>query len=53
MHLLIKYIMNIEIKSYEHMSVVFNVPIDSINDNSSTDTISSWDSLKHMSLIVS
>lgn len=35
------------------MSVVFNVPIDTINDNSSTNTIPSWDSLKHMSLIVS
>ena len=47
--------MNIEIKKSvtNIMSVVFNVPIDSINDNSSTDNISSWDSLKHMSLIVS
>ncbi len=47
--------MNIEIKKsvMNIMSVVFNVPADSINDNSSTDTISSWDSLKHMSLIVS
>jgi acyl carrier protein len=35
------------------MSVVFNVPAESINEHSSTNTISSWDSLKHMSLIVS
>ena len=34
------------------MSAVFEIPIESINQKSSPETIESWDSLKHMNLIV-
>jgi len=34
------------------MSIVFNIPVEEINDKSSPDTIVSWDSLKHMNLVV-
>lgn len=34
------------------MSAVFEVSVDKINDNASPDTIESWDSLKHMNLII-
>ena len=34
------------------MSAVFEIPVDQIKDNSSLDTIESWDSLKHMNLVV-
>lgn len=34
------------------MSAVFNLPVDLINENSSPDNIGSWDSLKHMNLIL-
>ena len=34
------------------MSAVFELPIESINQKSSPETIESWDSLKHMNLIV-
>ncbi len=34
------------------MAVVFEVPTEQINDESSPDTIESWDSLKHMNLVV-
>ena len=34
------------------MSAVFEIPEEKIKDNSSTDTIESWDSLKHVKLIV-
>lgn len=34
------------------MSAVFEVPVNQINDDSSPETIESWDSLKHMNLIV-
>ena len=34
------------------MSAVFEIPEEEIKDDSSTDTIESWDSLKHMKLIV-
>ena len=34
------------------MSAVFDIPVDQIKDNSSADTIESWDSLKHMNLAV-
>ena len=33
-------------------SQVMNVPVDVISINSSPDTISEWDSLKHMNLIL-
>jgi acyl carrier protein len=34
------------------MSDVFNIDIESINNDSSPDNIENWDSLKHMNLIV-
>ncbi|MFZ6024740.1 MAG: acyl carrier protein [Bacteroidota bacterium] len=34
------------------MSAVFRVPVESIGDDASPDTIENWDSLKHMNLIV-
>ena len=34
------------------LSAVFDIPVQEINGNSSTDTIDSWDSLKHMNLII-
>ena len=34
------------------VSQVMNVPVDQLNDNSSPQTISNWDSLKHMNLIL-
>ena len=34
------------------MSSVFGVSIDNIDDNTSPDTLESWDSLKHMNLII-
>ena len=34
------------------MSAVFALPIESINDESSPDSIESWDSLKHINLVV-
>ena len=34
------------------MSAVFEVPAKEINDESSPDTIESWDYVKHMNLVV-
>ena len=34
------------------MSSKFGVSIDDIDDNTSPDTLESWDSLKHMNLII-
>ena len=34
------------------MSAVFEIPADEINEESSPDTIKSWDSLKHINLVV-
>jgi len=34
------------------MAQVFNVPEGEITDNASPDTISSWDSLKHVNLVL-
>lgn len=34
------------------MSAVFEIPIDEIDNNTSPDNVSSWDSLKHMNLVV-
>lgn len=36
---------------FQLMSDVFAVPVDSLNEDSSIDTIESWDSLQHMNLI--
>ena len=34
------------------MSAVFEIPVEQIKDDSSPDTIDSWDSLKHMNMVV-
>jgi acyl carrier protein len=34
------------------MSAVFEIPINEIDQNSSPDNVESWDSLKHMNLVV-
>ena len=34
------------------MSLVFEVPVETLNEDSSSDTIESWDSLKHLNLIL-
>ncbi len=34
------------------MSLVFEVPFEKLNEDSSSDTIESWDSLKHLNLIL-
>ena len=34
------------------MSSVFELPVEQIKDSSSPDTIESWDSLKHMNLVI-
>jgi acyl carrier protein len=39
-------------KVFEIVARVMNVPIGSVNADSSPDTIKEWDSLKHMDLIL-
>ena len=34
------------------MSAVFEIPVEQITEDSSPDNIGSWDSLKHMNLVV-
>jgi acyl carrier protein len=34
------------------MSLVFEVPLETLSEDSSSDTIGSWDSLKHLNLIL-
>ena len=43
---------NIRDRVIDVMSAVLEIPIEEINDKSSPDTIESWDSLKHMNLVV-
>jgi len=43
---------NIENRIKNVMAAVFELTVDKINDNASPDTIESWDSLKHMNLII-
>ena len=37
---------------YKIISQVFNVPIENINDESSSDDIETWDSQKHMNMVL-
>jgi acyl carrier protein len=39
-------------KVFQLVSQVMNVPLDSVSENSSPDTIEQWDSLLHMNLIL-
>ena len=43
---------NIENRIKNVMAAVFELTVDKINDEASPDTIESWDSLKHMNLII-
>jgi acyl carrier protein len=40
------------LKLKEVLSAVFEVSIESITDDSSSDTIENWDSLRHLNLII-
>ena len=44
--------MNMEKKVKEIMSNIFGVPISRISDNSSPESLTEWDSIKHLNLIV-
>ena len=41
-----------EKRLYKILSQVLNIPIEQINNESSPDTITEWDSLKHMNLVL-
>jgi acyl carrier protein len=43
---------NLEYKIRNVMSTVFELPVENFNKLSSPDNIASWDSLKHMNLVV-
>lgn len=34
------------------MSIVFEVPLEAINDDASIDSINNWDSIRHLNLIL-
>ncbi len=42
---------NIDDKIKKVISIVFEIDLDKINDNSSPENIENWDSLRHMMLI--
>jgi acyl carrier protein len=44
--------MNVESSLKAVMSVVLGIPADTIGDDTSMDTVNSWDSLKHMNLVL-
>tara|TARA_B100001250_G_scaffold411059_1_gene438823 strand:- start:1903 stop:2139 length:237 start_codon:yes stop_codon:yes gene_type:complete len=44
-------VINIDNKIKKVISIVFEMDVDNINDNSSPDNIENWDSLRHMILI--
>jgi acyl carrier protein len=41
---------NIKIKQV--MSAIFEIPVESISDDASSDNIENWDSLRHLNLIL-
>ena len=43
---------SVQPKIYQLMSNVFEVPIEEISEDSSLDTIESWDSIRHLNLIL-
>jgi acyl carrier protein len=43
---------NVQQKIYQIMSNVFEVPVSEISEESSFDTIESWDSIRHLNLIL-
>jgi acyl carrier protein len=44
--------MNMEHNLKTVMGIVLGIPADSINDDTSMDTVDSWDSLKHLNLVL-
>lgn len=44
--------MTTEQKIKDIMSTVLEVPVDQINEDSSTDTLDNWDSLHHLNLVL-
>lgn len=44
--------MNTTEKIRNTMSAVFEVPVEQIDENSSTDTLDAWDSLRHLNLVL-
>ena len=42
----------VNMKIKEVMSTVFEIPLESISDDSSYDNIENWDSLRHLNLIL-
>ena len=43
---------NLQQRIFEVMSLVFEVSLDKLNEDSSSDSIETWDSLKHLNLIL-
>lgn len=43
---------NLHSRILKVMSLVFEISVDSLNEDSSSDNIESWDSLKHLNLIL-
>lgn len=43
---------NLDSRILKVMSIVFEISIDSLNEDSSSDNIESWDSLRHLNLIL-
>ena len=44
---------SIKERVFQVMATVFETEVAALNENSSTDTIEAWDSLKHLTLILS
>ena len=41
-----------ELKLKQVIANSFSIPVDSINDDTAVDTVEEWDSLKHLSLVI-
>ena len=41
-----------ELKLKQVIANSFSIPVDSINDDTSVDTVEEWDSLKHLGLVI-
>ena len=41
-----------ELKLKQVIANCFSIPVDSINDDTSVDTVEEWDSLKHLGLVI-
>ena len=43
---------SVQTKIYQLMSNVFEIPVEEISEDSSLDNIESWDSIRHLNLIL-